>query len=165
MKGTAETRPATKRLTASERESLMRMNIALEILTREPANLAERSTLIPGAKRDLAMMSSKIRQLMDGYVRTIPPEQCRTYINSLKMAGYVIGAKRPGLREHDDRNYGMWLPYEVIHALLDGCHDHCMMCELDKVSRKRCLLRKALDIIPNDAEQSEEGDCPYYAVI
>ena len=155
----------TKRLTASERESLVRLNVALEILTKEPAELAQRSALIPGAKRDLAMMSAKIRKLMDGYAHTIPSEQLRTYANSLKMVSYVIGAKRPGGQGRDDKNYGMWLPYEVINKLLDGCHDHCMMCGLDKTDRKRCPLRKALDTIPNDVERSEDGDCPYYGII
>ena len=65
----------TKRLTATERESLVRMNVALEILSVEPEILAQRSAMIPGAKRDLAMMRTKIGNLMGKYVLTIPPEQ------------------------------------------------------------------------------------------
>lgn len=91
-----------KRLTASERESLVRMNVALEILTQEPASLADRSALIPGAKRDLAMMASKITKLMEAYARTIPMEQLSTYMNSLKLASYVVGVKRPGGQYRDD---------------------------------------------------------------
>lgn len=155
----------TKRLTASERESLVRLNVALEILTNEPAGLAQRSALIPGAKRDLAMMKTKIGKLMGEYVLTIPPDQYKTYINSLKMASYTIGVKRPGAQQRDDRNYGLWLPNEVINGLLEGCHDHCMMCSLDRGQRKCCQFRKTLDAIPNDVEQREDGDCPYYTVI
>ena len=165
MKGTAETRPATKRLTASERESLVRMNVALEILTQEPASLADRSSMIPGAKRDLAMMASKVTKLMEAYARTIPMEQLSTYMNSLKLASYVVGVKRPGGQYREDKNYGLWLPNEVINGLLAGCHDHCMMCDMDKSERKCCSLRKTLDVIPNDVKRREDGDCPYYAVI
>lgn len=155
----------TKRLTATERESLVRMNVALEILSVEPEILAQRSAMIPGAKRDLAMMRTKIGNLMGKYVLTIPPEQYRTYINSLKMASYAIGVKRPGGTARDDKNYGLWLPNEVINGLVEGCHDHCMMCSLDRAERNCCSFRKTLDAIPNDAPQRDDGDCPYYAVI
>ena len=155
----------TKRLTASERESLVRLNVALEILTNEPAGLETRSALIPGAKRDLAMMKAKIGKLMGEYVLTIPPEQYKTYINALKMATYAIGVKRPGGQQRNDKDYGLWLPNEVINGLLEGCHDHCMMCSLDRDGRNRCPFRKTLDAIPNDVELREDGDCPYYTAI
>lgn len=155
----------TKRLTASERESLMRMNIALDILTTEYTALAARAALVPGAKRDLAMMRVKIDKIMEGFILTIPQEQLRTYQNALLMSGYSIGIKRPGGTANNDKEYGMWLPNEVINGLVKGCHDHCMMCDLDKGQRRSCWLRKALDIVPNDVPQHEDGDCPYYTII
>jgi len=155
----------TKRLTATERESLVRMNVALEILSVEPDNLARRSSLIPGAKRDLAMMRTKIGNLMFKFVHTIPPEQYKTYINSLKMASYTIGVRRPGGSPRDDKSCGLWLPKEVINGLVDGCHEHCMMCTMDRAERNACSFRKTLDAVPNDAPQREDGDCPYYTVI
>ena len=155
----------TKRLSATERESLVRLNIAFEILTREPELLAARSALIPGAKRDLAMMSTKISKLMAKFLLTIPPDQYRTYINSLKMASYSVGVRRPGGTVRDDKNYGLWLSHEVISGLLDGCYEHCMMCSMDKAERRSCILRKTLDAIPNDAPQRDDGDCPYYTII
>lgn len=156
---------ATKRLTASEREGLVRMNVALEILTQEPAGLVQRSAMVPGAKRDLAMMATKIRKLMEGFTETIPDEQLLTYRRALQMTSYVIGMKKPVTSQRDETNYGMWLPYEVINTLLGGCHDHCMMCDLDTIGRKKCPLRKALTIIPNDVPDRNDGDCPYYTVI
>ena len=68
-----------KRLTASERECLVRLNVALEILTKEPAGLAQRSAMVPGVRRDLAMMAAKINKLMDGFIDTIPNDQLLTY--------------------------------------------------------------------------------------
>ena len=64
-----------KRLTASERESLIRLNVALEILANEPEHLAARANSVPGAKRDMAMMVAKIRKLLEGFTGTIPDDQ------------------------------------------------------------------------------------------
>lgn len=154
-----------KRLTASERECLVRLNVALEILTKEPAGLAQRSAMVPGAKRDLAMMAAKINKLMDGFIDTIPNEQLLTYRRALQMTSYVVGVKKPATGPRDEKDFGMWLPFEVINTLLDGLHDKCMMCDLDTVGRKKCPLRKALTIIPNDIPERDDGDCPYYTVI
>lgn len=155
----------TRRLTASERESLLRLNVAHDILVQEPQHLQARSALVPGARRDLAMIAARIRTLMEGYTRTIPDDQMRTYVNSLVMASYVIGVRRPGGAERDEREYGMWLPFAVLNELLGGCHDHCTMCNLDVTGRRACTLRRALDTIPNDVPQREDGECPYFTVI
>lgn len=153
------------RLTASERESLIRMNIALEILTQEPAGLARRSALVPGAKRDLAMMATKIRKLMEGFTKTIPDDQLLIYRRALQMSSYTVGMKKPVFNQRNEKDFGMWLPFEVINELLAGLHEKCMMCDLDTVGRKKCPLRKALTIIPNDVPDRDDGDCPYYTVI
>ena len=153
-----------KRMTATEKDALVRLNIALEVLTKEPENLRERAALIPGAKRDMAMMAVKIGKLLDAFAETVPQEQLRTYLNALLMADYVIGVKRPGPHGRDDKTYGMWLPNEVIGALLEGCKDHCLMCPAQLDARKRCRLRKALDMCPSDVPQRDDGDCPYFMV-
>lgn len=154
----------TKRLTASERESLVRLNIALEILHHEPEVLAARAAMVPGVRRDLAMLRAKIQATMGRIVTTVPDEQIRTYLNALHQASFTIGAKRPG-KAREDREYGMWLPYEVLNTLLNGLHDHCMLCTLERDGRARCELRKGLDAIPNDVPARADGDCQYYALL
>ena len=109
------------RLTASDRESLIRLNIAYEILETEGQQLNRRFRAIQGGRRDLGMLKAK--------------------------------------------NFGMWLSYEVIQALLSGCHDHCMMCPSDKAQRRACKLRKALETIPNDAPDRSDDDCPFYTIM
>ena len=154
-----------KRLTASEREALMRLNVARDILTLEPAHLTARMALVPGAKRDTAMMAAKVKTLMKGIEATIPQEQMMTYLRNIDSACYVVGVKRPGAQHRDEKNYGIWLPFEVVNTLFAGCHDHCMMCNLDIVGRKQCALRKALHTIPNDSEERSDGDCPYFELM
>ena len=155
----------TKRLTATEKEALLHMNVALEILIHEPEQLKNRVSLVPGAKRDLAMIATKIRKLMEGFRDTIPPAQIPIYERALRMSQFWVGARRPGDKEgsRDDAEFGMWISYEVLDVLLNGCHDSCLMCNLDKAARRACKLKKAIDIIPNDIPQRDDGDCPYYA--
>ena len=157
---------STDRLTASERESLLRMSVALEILHSTMEPLKRRARLVPYARRDMAMMADRIMKMMRAFAETIPEDQQMTYRRALEMASYTIGVKRPGMNgTRDEKNYGMWLPYEVLNALLVGCHDHCMMCPADKAQRRACRLRKALETIPNDTEDRPDGDCPFYTVI
>ena len=153
------------KLTASDRESLMRLNIAYEILETEGDNLDRRLRQISGGKRDYGLIKAKINRLMHDVVDTIPQDQLMTYIRSLKMASYTIGIKKPGKMERNDKEYGLWLSFDVINALLTGCHDHCMMCPGDKAERRACKLRKALETIPNDAPDRSDGDCPFYTIM
>ena len=153
------------RLTASDRESLIRLNIAYEILETEGKQLDRRFRAIHGGRRDLGMLKAKINKLMERVVDTIPDDQLMTYIRSLKMASYTVGFKKPGTMERNEKDYGMWLSYDVINALLSGCHDHCMMCPSDKAQRRACKLRKALETIPNDALDRSDGDCPFYTIM
>ena len=156
----------TKRLTASEREALMRLNVAFEIMALDVLDpLAERMKMIPGAKRDLAMMSKRIRKIIEAVPGTIPDNQLKTYLNNLKMVSYIIGVKAPGKPGRDETNFGMWIPYGVLNALLAGCHDHCMMCPGDLARRRACKLRKALETIPSDTKDREDGDCPFYTLL
>ena len=154
------------RLTASEREALLRLNVAMEILILDLGNLQNRSKLVPYARRDLAMMAAKARKLLEKFAATIPLEQQMTYRRALEMVSYTVGVKRPGTTgQRDEKNYGMWIPYEVLNALLTGCHDHCLVCDQDRAQRRACPLRKALTIIPNDSRERPDGDCPYYTLM
>ena len=153
------------KLTASDKESLIRLNIAYEILESEGPQLDRRFRVIPGGRRDLGMLKAKINKLMQCVTDTIPDDQLMTYIRSLKMVSYTVGIKKPGRMERNDKEYGMWLSFEIINALLSGCHDHCMMCPSDKAQRRACTLRKALETIPNDAPERGDGDCPFYTIM
>ena len=153
-------------MTASERESLIRLNVAFEILTTEGEQLRKRFTGVKYGLRDLGMLKAVIHRLMEQVIDTIPEEQMMTYVRSLQMASYTVGVKRPGTNgSRNEKDYGMWLPYEVINGLLQGCHDHCMMCPGDRAERRACRLRKALETIPNDAQEREDGDCPFYTLM
>lgn len=153
------------RLTATERDALVRMFIALDILTEQKEALKARAGTVPGARRDLAMIAAKAAKLIDAFTKTVPPEQVTTFVNSLKLAGYTIGVKAPGKATRDDKNYGTWISYEALGVLLEGCKDHCFTCGLDLTGRRACRLRKTLDAIPNDTKDRPDGECPYFYVM
>lgn len=154
----------TKRLTASEREGMIQMIVADDILSHTPEFLAARAKLVPGAKRDIAMMRAKIQKLNQKFIETIPDDQKMTYLRSLQMRSYMIGCKGPATPKQNTKDFGMWLSFDTINALVSGIRDHCMMCNLDRTGRKSCTLRKTLDAIPNDTQIRDDGDCPYFTM-
>lgn len=155
----------TKRLTASERDALQRLNIAYDILLETASALKERAKMIPYASRDLAMIRGRIEGIMRQIAFSIPKEQRTTYNNNLRMASYTIGVKGPATGKPRNDAYGMWISWNELNALLEGCHDHCLTCQLSKYETRRCPIRKALDVIPNDVPRSEDGECPYMMVM
>ena len=155
----------TKRLTASERDALQRLNVAYDILLETASALRERARMVPYASRDLAMIRGRIEGIMRQIAFSIPPEQRATYNNNLRMASYTIGVKGPAVGTPRNDAYGMWISWNELNALLEGCHDHCLTCSLDKYETRRCPIRKALDVIPNDGPRSEDGECPYMMVM
>ena len=159
-----ENKPVIKRLSASERDALSGLNVTMMIMGQIPELLAERTRSIRYAKRDLAMIARRIEKLLEKYVQTIPPEQLKTYRNYLRMCSYAIGVKGPATRDRNDE-FGMWVSWNELNALMEGCHDKCLMCPADKNAARSCQLRKALDIIPNDVDHNSDSICPYSLVM
>lgn len=156
------------RITATERDEMMRVKIAHDILTFETKGLAKRIAGIPGGKRDLALIIKLADKLMQNVLETIPDEQRQVYSRALHDASYTIGVRcraTAANKEKINMEYGFWTPLEVLNALIEGCHDRCATCNLDFVGRKKCRLKRALDILPNDTRDKDDGDCPYYFVM
>lgn len=162
---TAQSALSRKRLTGSEREALVNVNVALDLLMKSQDELKARAKTVPGGNRYIAMVIAKLTKLLGYFAATVPHEQLKTYLNNLNMASITVGVKNPanlGRRTGDE--YGMWLSYEAIEQIINGCHDHCLMCALDRGERKRCKLKKAMDSIPNDLSPRED-DCPYFGEV
>lgn len=155
----------TFRLTANEREAMLRLYVAVEILLVEPEHLARRVSRVKYGKRDFAMIRAKVNRMLTEMLTTVPKDQLRSLVMNLKTSSYVVGVKQPGSVQRDGKNFGTWASWDTLNALLAGCHDKCTLCDLDRQGRKSCDLRKALDSIPNDMADRETGDCPYYTMI
>ena len=141
------------------------MAIVTDILTDDIKALETRAAIIDHGKSGIALLKAWTLKLFRAMVDTIPEEQLKSVLHSMNDMSYVIGVKSPGKLKSDNRNFGMWLSNEQVNALIEGCHDKCMMCNLDKQQRRGCALRKALDSIPNDVPMRDNGDCQYYTEI
>ena len=150
------------RITASEREALMRINLGLNFLLEEPERLKRRTKLVRRGAFWLGAARSALERYMHGVYRTIPTEQLQIIRRSIMETGYTVGIK---CRATADANrfseWGVIVPIEVINTMFNACTDHCLTCMGDTEAQKKCKLRKALDILPNDTEERNDGTCPY----
>lgn len=151
----------TKRMSASERETMLRVVTAMNILITEPEQLKSRMKDVPYYSRDVGMLRKKALTMIEKMTDTIPKEQMWQWYREVKSVSYTVGV--PGVTSRNNEKYGVWLPNNVINALLEGCKEQCLMCNLDKGQRRACALKKALDAVPNDVPDKMDGDCPYYA--
>jgi len=157
----------TKRLSASERDAMLRLAAATAIIGTEPDKLAKRLEIadLPYIKRDIGMIRSKIQKILGELTKTIPENQLQSFKKMLHTATYSVGVQNPLKEFNNDKDYYIWLSYATVYELVAGCHNTCLMCDLDKQGRKSCPLRKTLDTIPNDTPDRPDGDCPYYGVV
>ena len=157
------TKAHTKRMSAGERDTMLRIVTALNILVTEPEKLKERMKDMPYYSRDVGMLKAKALQIIGKMTDTIPQEQMWQWYREVKSVTYTVGI--PRVSSHNNDNYGVWLPNNLINALMDGCKEQCLMCNLDRAQRRACRLKKTLDAIPNNVQDKADGDCPYYAEI
>ena len=157
-----------KRLTATERDAMMSLGVADQIVTNAIRDLREdRYRIVPHLKRDLRMIEKVLERILERFMASIPDAQKRTYVNSLRDGSYTVGVR---CRAHNNElerrdSYGLYLTFGQINALLEAAKEKCHYCGLDAEGVARCKLRKTLDEIPNDAPDSDGRDCPYYRVI
>ena len=150
------------RITANEREALMQINLGLSFILEEQERLKRRTRMTKRGAFWLGAARSALERYMNEVYPTIPQEQLKIIRRSIMETSYTVGIK---CRATADANrlddYGMIVPFDVIGTILDACKDHCLTCMGDTEMSKRCKLRKALDILPNDIVDRDDGTCPY----
>lgn len=155
-----------RRVTATERESLMRTNLALNFLLQEPSNLERRTAMIEHGADWLDAARDALERYMEAVYRTIPAEQLMTIHRSLLETSYTVGIKCSATANvNRDKEYGVIVPLETLNALFAACEDHCLTCMNGTEEQRRCDLRKALDMMPNDSEDRQDDGCPYRALM
>ena len=155
-----------KRLTATEREAIMRLSLALEFLTVDAEHIKKRAEMVPNGKAMLEEARDKVREFIDLACDTMPKDQLNSMIRTMKMTTFEVGVKCPATMKNSRRldQYGVIVSLNAINELFFACGDHCALCIAGEAEAKGCGLRKALDTIPNDAEDRNDGGCPYRAI-
>lgn len=155
-----------KRLTATEREALMRINLALRFLQGEPADLTRRTAMVKRGKWYLGVARGMLEKYLRGAYLTIPHEQLRILERSIQETSITVGVRCQATRDRNrGTEYGVIVPIDTLNLLFAACADHCLTCTGDRESQARCELRKALDVIPNDAEERTDGGCQYRGLL
>lgn len=153
------------RVTASEREALMRINLAYNFLLKEPEHLTRRAKRIRRGAFWLGAARAALERFMEGAYRTIPAEQLMIIRRSILETSYTVGIKCSATANANrDKEYGVIVPIETINTIFAACKDHCLTCMSGTEEQRRCGLRKALDTIPNDRDDRDDG-CPYRALM
>ena len=156
----------TKRMTATERDTYLHLNVAYQIMSNALRDLNDESLKrVKFLKRDLRMMEKTLERICTDVIGTIPDEQKRGYCNMLRDSSYRVGVKcRATANMHMQDEYGVYMTFDQINVFLDAIKEKCHYCGLDNAGIARCELRKALDELPNDTPECESG-CKYYTVI
>lgn len=155
-----------KRLTATEREGLMRINLALSLLVTEEGNLKARNKLIRRGGSLLGAARGLLTKYVESFYPTVPADQLKSVYRAVKDTTYTVGVRCPATRDKKrDKEYGVVVPIGALNALFAACGDHCLMCMGNREEQGKCPLRKALDAIPNDVGDRSDGRCPYQGVL
>lgn len=154
------------RLKGYELNALMRYNIALCIL-RDQEGFDKRLAMLKNGKKFLRSAAGMLDAMIDSVYRTVPKEQLMTIKRQIMDTTYTIGVKCKATQSDDKylENYGAVVPYAVLDEIFAACKDHCITCIATPAEAKGCALRKALDVVPNDAEDKDDGSCPYRDVL
>ena len=155
-----------RRMTATEREAIMRLSLALEFLTVDARHIRQRAEMVPGGKAMLEQARDNVRSFIDLACDTMPEDQLKSMIRTMKMTTFEVGVKCPATAKNSRRldDYGVIVSLNAINELFAACEDHCALCIAGEAEAKGCALRKALDTIPNDIEDRNDGRCPYRAI-
>lgn len=155
-------RPGRPRMTASERESIMRLAMITSMTHEIEDGLSRRSPGIRGLKRDLAMLRGKSAAMLERVLATVPTAQLKSLDQQMRTSSYVIGVRRPvetGAR--DNKGYGIWISWEQLAVFVRAMDDHCLVCDKRGQEIQQCELKKALDLLGVDSVSHEHG-CGYW---
>ena len=156
----------TKRMTATEREALMRVNLALNFLITEAENLKVRNKLVRRGNQLLAAARGLVKRYVTECYATVPAEQLAAVRRSVHDTVYTVGVRCQATRDRKrDEEYGVVVPIGALNVIFSACGDHCLTCMGDFGEQRKCPLRKALDAIPNDVADRDDGRCPYQGVL
>lgn len=149
-----------KRMTASEREALMALNVAAQVTDRCKDALGRRLGSVRGGRSHLGLAKYWIDRVFGDVASTVPEEQMESYRRNIRGCGYTVGVRSPHNRHEKD--WGVWLNYEMLETLKDACGDRCLMCEKDRSGRRACRLRRALEEMELKKNSEEDGECPWW---
>lgn len=149
------------RLNRDEQTGLLNI-AAIVSLAKSPAMNAIRPyvKMLYGGNRDLACIETKAWSIFERLLKVIPQKALLSLQPTIKALQIKIGV--PTVGSNYDKEFGMVVSYEDLSAIVEGCQDKCMMCDLPDAKLKDCPLRKAFSHLPTQDEPDPlGGGCGY----
>ena len=98
--------------------------------------------------KQLESIRESIQSVVGSIMETMPIEQLSSYHKQMRHIAISVGVKRAD--NYDDWD-GRYLKFSEINALLEGCGDHCLMCDKEPATMKRCGIRKVYNTLPAES--------------
>lgn len=124
--------------------------------------LEKRSRQVPGLWRDMRMVDTKTRQILDGILSTVPENKLRHVLADCKNARLYIKIEPPGSVNTVTMGFS-YVPTKTLNELLCYvCEHECLMCNKTAVEARKCPVRKMLDnALPHDIQARDGEHCKY----
>lgn len=135
-----------KRLTAEEQKQFVDLCAAQCVIESDP--LKKRIQRIKQGPMMLGGIKSNLQRILTAVMDTMPYEQLVSYQKQMQHIAIYAGVKRIGNEDDWD---GRYLTFTQINALLEGCIDHCLMCDKEVATIKKCAIRKIMNTVPAEA--------------
>lgn len=135
-----------KRMTSAEQKDFVNLCAAESLLKADA--LAKRIDALDECGEKLRQASEGLNDVLCGLMDTMPYEQLASYHKQIQHIAIAVGVKNAG--NYDDWD-GRYLKFSEINVLLDGCQDHCLMCDMMPITMKQCPIRKLYNTIPADS--------------
>lgn len=152
------------KVTLADKEGLIAWaSLASVLVDTDVKGIEERFAKLPGGKRDLALMRKLAEKYMQKLLWEAIPmskDDARWFVQTLKLMRIYTGIQGRYGHESVDRmaDFGVYLSYDDVNAILDALSDHCLLCSKSKKDAQDCPLRKALGRIPTQ-DTSEDNFC------
>ena len=155
-----------KRLNQRQQAALMDVAGLMSLIHSESlAELEPLLKLVPGGKRDLGMLKTKVAKLFDNLLLVTPTDTLYSMRNSLKMIRCRIGVPLIG-NERANAEMGWVVSFDDLTTLTNACYDKCMLCDRTGGEISKCKLRKTFQHLPSPDEPEPMGTgCGYRRII
>ena len=158
----------TKRMSATEKEWLVRLGIVDKIISADEPLVTKRIAMVPHGRLLISGASGLIKRFIRDVEKTLNDSDRKVLGRSFMDSTYTIGIRCVATKQNETKRndeYGIVVPINAIHALLDARKDHCLTCIGTREEARKCPLKKAMDTLPNDCEDKDDGSCPYRDVL
>ena len=151
------------RIVADETDGLKLLVFALDAMEAVGNKLAGRLRLTKTGARNFGSAKWALGRVIADVVETVPDVQRHTLRKNLENVTYRVGVRKPWDNKQD-AEYGMWMSWEAVYALLGAARSACLTCDLTPDKQRQCPLAKALDELPTSKDETARG-CGYFGRI